>query len=107
MGTNSLNLNKRTSNLTNYYHLHPWNLVTETQARTQGGGGGALGACAPSPPNPGKIFRSEMSKRGEKVPTRYVRKKECARSAQIPQIKTKKLAKKEENSKRKGLKLKK
>ena len=37
------------------------------------------------PPHLGKKFRSEMSKRGEKVPPRYVGKKECARSAQIPQ----------------------
>ena len=47
-------------------------------------GGGALGARAPPPP-PEKKFRSEMSKRGEKVPPRYVGKKECARSAQIRQ----------------------
>ena len=37
------------------------------------------------PPNLGKKFRSEMSKRGEKIPPRYVSKKECARSTQIPQ----------------------
>ena len=36
-------------------------------------------------PPPGKKFRSEMSKRGVKVPPRYVGKKECARSAQIRQ----------------------
>ena len=29
------------------------------------------------------MFRSEMSKRGEKVPPRYVGKNECERSAQI------------------------
>ena len=45
--------------------------------------GGALGAHAP--PHLGKKFCSEMSKRGEKVPPRYLGKKECARSAQIPQ----------------------
>ena len=39
----------------------------------------------PPPPNLGKKFRSEMSNRGEKVPPRYVGKKEYARSAQIPQ----------------------
>ena len=65
------------------------------QARTQGG---ALGAHAPPPP-PGKTFRSEMSERGEKVPPRYVGKKDCARSAQIRQIKTKMV--------RKGIQLKK
>ena len=38
---------------------------------------GWLGARAPPPPpHPGKKFRSEMSKRGEKVPPRYVGKKE-------------------------------
>ena len=59
--------------------------VERTQARTQGGGA-ALGARAPPPPpHLGKKFRSEMSKRGEKVPPRYVGKKECVRSAQIPQ----------------------
>ena len=47
--------------------------------------GGALGARAPLPPHLEKMFRSEMSKREEKVPPRYVGKKECARSAQIPQ----------------------
>ena len=52
------------------------------QARTQED---ALGACAPPPPPPGKMFRSEMSKRGEKAPSRYVVKKEYARSAQIRQ----------------------
>ena len=51
------------------------------QARMQGG---ALGARAPPPPLE-KKFRSEMPKRGEKVPPRYVGKKECARSAQMPQ----------------------
>ena len=39
----------------------------------------------PPPPHLGKKFRKEMSKRGEKVPPRYVGKKECARSAQIQQ----------------------
>ena len=41
-----------------------------------------------------------MSKREEKVPPRYVGKKECARPAE-------KAREKEENCKRKGLKLKK
>ena len=50
------------------------------QARTQGGG---EGTCTPS--HLGKNFHSEMSKRGEKVPPRYVSKKECAHSAQIRQ----------------------
>ena len=47
-----------------------------------------LGARAPPPPlPPGKRFRSEMSKRGEKVPPRNVGKKGCAcLSAQIRQI---------------------
>ena len=45
-------------------------------------GGGALGARAP--PTWEKKVRSEMSKE-EKVTPRYVGKKECARSAQIPQ----------------------
>ena len=49
------------------------------------GGGGALGARASPPPHLGKKFRLEMSKRGEKVPPRYVGKKECARSAQMRQ----------------------
>ena len=77
------------------------------QARTRGGGGDALGARAPPPPHPGKKFRSEMSTRGEKVPPRYVGKKECARSAQIRQNINGKGKEKEEKSKRKGIKLKK
>ena len=75
------------------------------QARTRGGGD-ALGARAP-PPHPGKKFRSEMSTRGEKVPPRYVGKKECARSAQIRQNINEKGKEKEEKSKRKGIELKK
>ena len=56
------------------------------QARTRGGGG-LLGARAPPPPpHQGKKFRSEMSKRGEKVLPRCIGKKECARSAQGPCI---------------------
>ena len=47
-------------------------------------GGGALGDVHP-PPHLGKKLRSEMSKREVKVPPRYIGKKECARSAQIPQ----------------------
>ena len=50
------------------------------QARTQGG---ALGARAP--PHLEKKFCSEMSKRGQKVPPRYVGKKECTCSIQIRQ----------------------
>ena len=51
------------------------------QARTQEGG--ALDARAPL--HLEKKFRSEMSKRGEKIPPIYVGKKECACSAQIRQ----------------------
>ena len=47
--------------------------------------GGAVGERAPLPAHLEKKFRSEMSKRGEKVPLRYVGKKECACSAQIRQ----------------------
>ena len=47
-------------------------------------GGCALGARETSPPT-WKKFRSEMSKREDKVPPRYVVKKECAHSAQIRQ----------------------
>ena len=72
---------------------------------TYAGAGGARGPCAP--PHLGKKFRPEMSKRGEKVSPRYVGKKECALSLKYDKIKTKKLGEKEENSKRKGLKLKK
>ena len=43
------------------------------------------GAREPPTPTWEKKFRSEMSKRGEKVPSRYVGKKECTRSAQIRQ----------------------
>ena len=68
--------------------------------------GGALGARAPLP-HLGKTFRSEMSKRGEKVPPRYVGKKNVHVPLRYDKIKTKKVGKKEENSKRKGLKLKK
>ena len=51
------------------------NILRNIQARTQG-----------DPPLTWeKKFRLEMSKRGKKVPPRYVGKKECARSAQIPQ----------------------
>ena len=53
--------------------------IENTQARTQGGCTGCT--CTPL----GKTSRSEMFKRGEKVPPRYVGKKECARSAQIRQ----------------------
>ena len=46
------------------------------QARTRGGeGGGSLGARARAPvppPHLGKKFRSEMPKRGERAPPRYV-----------------------------------
>ena len=64
-----------------------------------------MGARVPPPPHLGKKFRSEMSKRGEKVPPRYVGKKECAHvPLRYDKIKTKKVGKKEENSKRKGLK---
>ena len=48
-------------------------------------GGGVHWVHVHPPPHLGKTFRSEMSERGEKVPPRYVCKKECARSAQIPQ----------------------
>ena len=58
------------------------------------GGEGALGARAPPSPHLGKKFRSEMPKRGEKVPPIYVGEK-------------RKREKKEKNSKRKGTKLKK
>ena len=60
-----------------------WNEFSDwLQARTQGG---ALGARAPPTPHLGKKFRSEISKRGDKVSPRYIGKKECARSAQTPQ----------------------
>ena len=78
------------------------------QARTRGGGGGMHWVHVhPPPPHPGKKFRSEMSTRGEKVPPRYVGKKECARSAQIRQNINEKGKEKEEKSKRKGIELKK
>ena len=47
--------------------------------------GGYIGCMCTPPPPPGKMFRLEMSKRGEKAPSRYVVKKEYARSAQIRQ----------------------
>ena len=53
--------------------------VTTTKERS------SVASETPPPPPPGKKFRSEMSKREEKFPPRYVGKKECARSAQIPQ----------------------
>ena len=49
--------------------------LTTRDRRVRRGGGGALGARAPPPPHLGKKFRSEMSKRGEKVPPKYVGKK--------------------------------
>ena len=62
----------------------------------------------PPPPTWKKKFRSEMSKRGEKVPPRYVGKK---KNVHVPlrydKIKMKKVGKKEEKSKKKGIKLKK
>ena len=67
--------------------------------------GRALSARAP--PHLRKRFRSEMSKRGKKVPPRYIGKNECALSAQIRQNQNKKGREKEEKSKRKGVKLKK
>ena len=63
--------------------MNPWYNKHKIQVRTQGGGS-ALGAPCTPPPHLGKKFRSEISKREEKVPPRYVGKKECARSAQIP-----------------------
>ena len=73
-----------------------------------GGGGGVHWVHVHPHPNLGKKFRSEMSrKRNDKVPPRYFGKKECARSAQIQQNLNEKVGKKLENSKRKGLKLKK
>ena len=47
------------------------------------------GALGPPPPLPnlGKKFCSEISKRGENVPPRYIGKNECARSAQIKEMK--------------------
>ena len=70
----------------------------------RGGGGGALGARAPS--HLEKKFRSEMSKRGEKVSPRYVGKKNTHVPLRCNKIKTKK-GKKKKKSKRKGIKLKK
>ena len=70
-------------------------------------GGGMHWVHVHPPPHPGKKFRSEMSTRGEKVPPRYVGKKECARSAQIRHNINGKGKEKEEKSKRKGIKLKK
>ena len=68
--------------------------------------GSALGARALPPPL-GKKFRLEMSKRGEKVPPRYVGKKRmCTFRSVMTKLKQKR-GKKEEKSKRKGLKLKK
>ena len=77
--------------------------------RVRGGGGGGVHWVHVHPrPNLGKKFRSEMSrKRNDKVPPRYFGKKECACSAQIQQNLNEKVGKKLENSKRKGLKLKK
>ena len=68
--------------------------------RTQGG---ALGARAPPPPHLKKTFRSETSKRGKKVPPRYVGKKECAFRPDTTKIKQKG-KKKTEKSKTKGIK---
>ena len=50
-----------------------------------GGGGVHWVHVHPPPPHLGKKFRLEMSKGGEKVPPKYVDKKECARSIQIRQ----------------------
>ena len=56
----------------------------------------------PPPPHLGKKFRSEMSKRGEKVPPRYVGKKECARSPKIRQNENEKGRENKKIVKRKG-----
>ena len=53
------------------------------QARTQGGGGVALGARAP--PSTWKKSSTQKCPKEEKVPPRNVGKKECASSAQIRQ----------------------
>ena len=62
--------------------MNPWYNKHKIQVRTQGGVHWVH--LAPPPPHLGKKFRSEIFKREEKVPPRYVGKKECARSAQIP-----------------------
>ena len=59
-----------------------YKLPSKTGAYTRGG---VHRVQVHPPPHLGKKFRSEMFKRGEKVPPRYVGKKECARSAQIRQ----------------------
>ena len=51
-------------------------------------------------PHLGKKFRSEMSKRREKVPPRYVGQKECARSAQIRQNQNEKIREKRRKEKK-------
>ena len=79
-----------------------WDIIVAAGAYA---GGGALGACAPPTwekssaqkcPKEERNFRPDMlAKRNVRVPLRYHK------------IKTKRLGKKEENSKKKGLKLKK
>ena len=72
--------------------------------RTQGGGG-ALGARAP--PHLGKSSAQKCPKEERKFRPDMSAKKNVRIPLRYRKIKTKKLRKKEENSKRKGLKLKK
>ena len=85
--------------MTNHF-LSEKTINSRGQARTQGGGGCALGARAPS--HLGKMFRSEMYKRGEKVPPRYVRKKNVHVPLRYDKMKTKKVGKNKKIVKRKG-----
>ena len=90
-------------NLNSYNSL--WDIIVAAGAYVGRGGGGALGARAPPTwekssaqkcPKEERNFRPDMSaKRNVHVPLRYHK------------TKTKMLGKKEENSKKKGLKLKK
>ena len=79
--------------------------IEQAQARTQGGCTGCT--CTP-PPHLGKKFRSEMSKKEERKFRSDISEK---RNVHVPlrydKIKTKKVEKKEENSKMEGLKSKK
>ena len=67
--------------------------------RVRRGGGGALGARAL--PHLGKKFRSEISKRGEKVPPRYMAKKNVHVPLRYDKIKMKKVGKNKKIVKRK------
>ena len=68
------------------------------------GGGGALGARAPPPPPPEKKVPLRNVEKGKESSTQICRRKLMHGPLRYDKIKTKEVGKKEEKSKRKGIK---